>query len=309
MVVMHETALVANPKISVISFCLNSANFLRETIDSVLGQTYENYELIIKDGGSTDGTIEILKEYPQIRWVSEKEGGDNPALDAIWQAFSMSRGEYIIYLAISDGLVDRQWLRRCAETLDADPEISWVWGLGQRMSEEGHLGGVVHDEFLQHLPPQKTEFFPFWLATGYGMESNACFRRLAFETCFPRNRPEEPYRFHSSLGFNYKLNTMGFLPYFIPTVSYFGRTHSHQMQESLDALLDSISKRYYGDIEAYRKEVFSERVVHLFCNGSARVIREVGAEDLDRYRMKVRRYRLRMKIRRDLQKLLDHIRL
>jgi glycosyltransferase involved in cell wall biosynthesis len=49
---MKDTAPVANPKISVISFCLNSGRFLRETIGSVLGQTCKNYELIIKDGGS-----------------------------------------------------------------------------------------------------------------------------------------------------------------------------------------------------------------------------------------------------------------
>ncbi len=58
MPVIHE-AIPTNPKISVISFCLNSGNFLRETIGSVIGQTYENYEFIMKDGGSTDETIEI----------------------------------------------------------------------------------------------------------------------------------------------------------------------------------------------------------------------------------------------------------
>ena len=90
------------PKLSVISFCLNSSSFLRETIDSVLNQTYKNFEFIIKDGGSTDGTIEILKDYPQIRWISEKESTDNPVHEAICRAFDMAKGEYVIYLAVSD---------------------------------------------------------------------------------------------------------------------------------------------------------------------------------------------------------------
>src|SRR3972149_2909120 len=128
MSVLPETT-PANPKISVISMSLNSGRFLRETIESVLGQTYSNYEFIIKDGGSTDETIEILKEYPQIRWVSEKEGGDNPAHEALWRAFEMSKGEYIIYLAISDGISDPNWFKMAVDVLDSDPEVSWVWGL------------------------------------------------------------------------------------------------------------------------------------------------------------------------------------
>ena len=306
---ISEAAPAADPKISVISFCLNGAEFLRETIASVLGQTYTNYELIIKDGGSTDSTIDILKEYPQIRWVSEKEGGDNPTLDAIWQAFQMSRGEYIVYLAVSDGLMDRDWFKRCVAILDSDQEVSWVWGLPQNMSEEGHLEDVVRPEYLRFAVPQKTDFLPFWLACGHAMESNACFRRRVFETCFPTNYPEDSFRFHSTLGFNYRLNTMGYLPHFIPTVSYFGRRHGRQRQESYDALLDSVCKRYYRDIDAYRRDLLSGRVVHRFRDGSSRVIREVTPDELSSCRTKVRGYRLRMKIRRDLQKLLDHIRL
>ena len=304
---IHEAIPSARPKISVISFCLNSAEFLRETIGTVLGQTYNNYEFIMKDGGSTDGTIEILKEYPQIRWVSEKEGGDNPALDAFWQAFEMSRGEYIIFLAVSDGIADRQWFRRCAETLDADPEISWVWGLSQNMLEDGEMGKVWYAEFLEHHPPQKIDFLPFWLATGHGMESNACFRRGAIEACFPRNSKEEPFRFHPALGLNYELNTRGYLPFFIPTVSYFGRAHGHQRQEDMYQLLDSICKRYFRDIAAYRKNLLAGRIVHRFRDGASNVIHEVGSQELWNYRTTILSYRIKAKLRRDLQKLLDHI--
>ena len=143
MSVTYEITPAANPKISVLTFSLNSGNFLRETIGSVLQQTYGNYEFIIKDGGSTDETIEILKEYPQIRWVSEKEAGDISALkilDAIWQAFHMSRGEYVIYLAISDGISDPNWFKKAVEILDSDPEVSWVWGISQAKLEDGCQG-------------------------------------------------------------------------------------------------------------------------------------------------------------------------
>ena len=289
------------------SFCLNSAKFLRETIGSVLSQTYDNYEFIVKDGGSTDGTIEILKEYPKIRWVSEKEGGDNPQLDAVWQALGMSRGAYIILLAISDGLVDRHWLRRCAETLDADLDISWVWGLPQNMTEDSRIAKLWFAEFLEKDPPQKMDFLPFWLATRYLVESNACFRRSVFEACFPQNKKEEPYRFHASLGLNYELNTRGYLPFFIPTVSYFGRTHGDQRQEEHKTLLESLGERYARDVASYRKNLLAGRVVHRFSDGASNVIHEVGSKELLHYRKEVLLYRIKSKARRDLQKLLDHI--
>jgi glycosyltransferase involved in cell wall biosynthesis len=309
MSVMQEAAPLANPKISVISFCKNSGKYLRETIGSVLGQTYKNFELIIKDGGSTDETIEILKEYPQIRWVSKTEGGDNPPLDAIWQAFHMSKGEYIVYLAISDGLSDPNWFRRAVEVLDRDPEVSWVWGINQSKSEDGHLGRIPWQEYLQNAPPQKMGWFSFWLATGQAQETNAVFRRQLFEEHFPKNQPDEPHRFFATLGFNYKLNTGGYMPYFLPIISFYGYTHDGQIQQKHYNLVDSVVKRYYRDIKNYRKDFLSGKIVHRFRNGFSQVIHEVSPNELLWYRWKILEYRLKMKVRRDLQKLLDHIRL
>ena len=307
MTLARERTPVGTPRLSVISFCLNSAPFLRATIESVLRQTFGEFELVMKDGGSTDGTLDILKEYPQIRYWSEKEGGDNPTLDAIWQAFNMSRGDYIIYLAVSDGLTDRDWFRKCVAVLDSDQEVSWVWGLPQHLSEEGNLGAVVQPEYLRFAPPQKKDFLPLWLASGQMMESNACFRRQAFQSCFPTNDPDDPYRFHSTLGFNYNLNTSGYLPWFVPTVSYFGRSHGSQIQEKQEKLLDAVSRKYTADIIDYRKKLLAGRVSHHFRDGRGQIIGQIRPEELRGIQSRVWNYRLKNKIRRDLQKLLDHI--
>ena len=308
--VTYEITPAANPKISVLTFCLNSGNFLRETIGSVLQQTYGNYEFIIKDGGSTDETIEILKEYPQIRWVSEKEDGDITALkilDAIWQAFHISRGEYVIYLAISDGISDPNWFKKAVEILDSDPEVSWVWGISQTKLEDGCQGKIFWQEYLEHAPPQKQEWFPFWFALQHAQETNAVFRRSVFEKCFPRNDPNDPYRFNPTFGFALALNTMGYMPYFLPLISFYGHTHKNQLQERFYDLLDSISKRYRRDIIEYRKKFLSGKIVHRFRDGSGNVIHEVGKNELWQYRKKVLIYRLKYKLRRELQKLMDHI--
>jgi glycosyltransferase involved in cell wall biosynthesis len=87
------------PKISVITPSLNKFRYLGEAIESVLRQDYPNFEHIVADGGSTDGTIEILKKYPHLKWISERDKGQS---DAMNKGFSMSSGEIVTYLNADD---------------------------------------------------------------------------------------------------------------------------------------------------------------------------------------------------------------
>jgi len=113
------------PKISVITPSLNTATYLRDTIESVFAQTFKDYEFIVVDGGSTDGTIDILKEYPRISWISEKETDENTVLEAFRKAFTMSRGDYIIQCCVSDGFLSKKWFEMCHDKLEQDKEISF----------------------------------------------------------------------------------------------------------------------------------------------------------------------------------------
>jgi len=84
----------AKPLISIITVVLNNKKTLEETIQSVLSQTYKNFEYIVIDGGSTDGTLDIIKKYENKidYWISEK---DNGLYDAFNKGYSLARGEYI----------------------------------------------------------------------------------------------------------------------------------------------------------------------------------------------------------------------
>ncbi|MGN6648239.1 MAG: glycosyltransferase family 2 protein [Cytophaga sp.] len=86
-------------KISVLTPSYNSAGFIERAIASVIQQDYNTYEHIIVDGGSSDGTIEILKKYPTVHWVSEKDSGQS---DAMNKAFEKATGDIIVYLNADD---------------------------------------------------------------------------------------------------------------------------------------------------------------------------------------------------------------
>lgn len=87
-------------KISIITPAYNSVATLEETIQSVLRQTFCDYEYIIIDGGSTDGTIDILKKYSDcIKWISE---ADNGIYHAMKKGIKMSSGEWIYFIGSDD---------------------------------------------------------------------------------------------------------------------------------------------------------------------------------------------------------------
>lgn len=99
------------PFISIITIIFNSEKYLEETIQSVTNQTYDNVEYIIIDGGSTDGTLDIIKKYEdQIDyWVSEKDSG---IYDAMNKGIDLANGEWINFMNAGDRFVDEHVLEK-----------------------------------------------------------------------------------------------------------------------------------------------------------------------------------------------------
>ena len=86
-------------KISVITPSFNAVKTIENSIWSVLSQSYTNFEHIIIDGVSTDGTVNILKKYSHIKWISEPDGGQSEAMN---KGFDLATGEIIVYLNADD---------------------------------------------------------------------------------------------------------------------------------------------------------------------------------------------------------------
>lgn len=90
------------PRISVITPSFNQAEFIGRTIESVLSQNYPGLEYIIMDGGSTDGTIKLLKKYKkQFKWISRKDKGQSEAIN---KGLKMSTGEIVCFVNSDDYL-------------------------------------------------------------------------------------------------------------------------------------------------------------------------------------------------------------
>lgn len=128
------------PKISIVTPVFNGVNFLEETILSVLNQNYANLEYIIIDGGSTDGSIDIIKKYEHqlTYWISENDRG---MYDAIQKGFSQSTGEIMGWIN-SDDLYSPYCLSIISNLLENNSQICWLTGLNVTYDEKSRIIGA-----------------------------------------------------------------------------------------------------------------------------------------------------------------------
>jgi len=127
---------MSSPRVSVVVPSYNHARFLRSTIDSVLSQDYGTLELIVIDGGSHDGSLEILKSYgDRLRFVSERDRGQ---ADAINRGFARATGDILCWLN-SDDMFMPGIIPRMVRAFRDHPQADFVYGRGWNIDESGRL--------------------------------------------------------------------------------------------------------------------------------------------------------------------------
>jgi glycosyltransferase involved in cell wall biosynthesis len=96
---------ISNPFISIITVVYNNADVIESTIISIVEQRFDDVEYIIIDGGSTDGTVDIIKKYQQkiTYWISEV---DNGIYDAMNKGIKMAKGKYLVFMNSGDLLLE-----------------------------------------------------------------------------------------------------------------------------------------------------------------------------------------------------------
>lgn len=131
-------------KISVLTPSFNSGRYIERAIQSVISQHYKNYEHIIADGGSKDNTIDILKKYPSIRYISEPDKGQS---DAMNKAFKMSCGDIIVYLNADDEFAPDAF-EKIINAFRSNPSIDIVTGNLIFLSPNENLIRIPSSKYL-----------------------------------------------------------------------------------------------------------------------------------------------------------------
>jgi glycosyltransferase involved in cell wall biosynthesis len=126
---------VAWPKITLVTPVFNSVRYIEQTIQSVISQQYPNLEYFIIDGGSTDGTLEVIRKYEHnlTGWTSQP---DNGMYDALNRGFAQSSGEIMGWISATDLLHTRS-LFLVASVFQELPQVEWITGRPTGLNEEG----------------------------------------------------------------------------------------------------------------------------------------------------------------------------
>lgn len=142
------------PLISIVTVCLNSAEYIERCINSVLNQTYNNIEYIIIDGGSTDGTVDIIRRHESriSKWISEKDRG---LYDAMNKGIAMCGGEFIGLLN-SDDTYPVDAIQTVVDAILADDSIDVLHGdmsvitSQGTMIAKGYHGDLLREWSVKH---------------------------------------------------------------------------------------------------------------------------------------------------------------
>jgi glycosyltransferase involved in cell wall biosynthesis len=227
------------PRISIVTPSFNQAKYIAATIGSVMRQDYPNLEHIVIDGGSTDGTLEILAAYPHLKLVSEPDRGH---ADAVNKGFQLATGDIWGFLNSDDTLLPGALLR-VAREIDPGQGRHVVMGRCRFVDEQGRFSGIEHPSHFE----SHRRVLEVW--KGHTIPQPAVFwTREVWRTCGPMDddlksawidydlfcRFSQRYRFH-----------------FVDQVLATYRLHSEsktQRWTEADRLEDSIrlSRRYWG---------------------------------------------------------------
>ncbi len=212
------------PLISIITPNYNNDKYLESTIQSVINQSYKNFEFIIIDGKSKDNSLKIIKKYKKKIdfFESKKDKGNFHAVD---KGIKKSKGKIILWINSGD-LLDKSATKSVSEIFLKNPKINWING------RCGYIKNNIKFSFIPYAYPQKKilkglAHKKFW---GYIQQESVCFKKSLYNKSgglvTKKNFASDYFLWKKFAKFE-KLNT------FFIKIGYF-RTHENQISSNKD---------------------------------------------------------------------------
>jgi glycosyltransferase involved in cell wall biosynthesis len=254
-----------NLKSTVVIVNLNQGKFLKECLDSVVKQTYSDIEILVIDGGSQDESLDILRKYPLVSWISES---DNSYGHAFVKGVKRAQGEIIFFLTSTDGFVDEKWIEKAMSEFYENPELSLVAadviGINSTSVPNGYKWPAGAPKVWNN-----DKVFMSWLLDGGGVTPISFgVRRKVLLKCAPME---------SKMGNPHDLSSVDFFWYFfgeffktrflskkLDTVSSYVRFHHDRTNDS--EYLNRQQSQLANLILANRKKIILERKTIDFIN-------------------------------------------
>ena len=181
-------------RISLVTPCFNAARFIRETLGSVLNQEFDDLEYIVVDGGSTDGTAEVIHRQRQrlTWWVSEADEGQASALN---KGFARSTGDVLGFINADDVLMPGA-IRAVSEAFAAHPRVDIIYGGVEWMDANGASLGR-HTGQISSLT-DILDIYRVWWGKRQWVQPEVFFRRQLWERIGPFDT-----QYHLAFDFDY----------------------------------------------------------------------------------------------------------
>ena len=129
-----------SPQVSIGMPLYNAERYLRNALDALLGQTFEDFELVISDNASGDATEAICREYAQrdSRVKYHRSASNHGAIWNFNEVFRLSTGQYFKWSAYDD-IVDESFLQKCVDCLNAHSDVAWCHSRTSHLDESGNV--------------------------------------------------------------------------------------------------------------------------------------------------------------------------
>lgn len=288
---------------SVVLVNYNQGHYLDDALNSIINQTYSNIEIIVIDGGSSDNSVEILRNYPGVKWISES---DNSSGHAFAKGVELASGDIIYFLASSDGFFELEWVAESVNLFSKNKNLSLVSADVIGIRQIGTFNGYKWPEG-EPVEWENKELFFNWLFKGIGVTPITFgIRKEVLKICAPKLEQMGDPRDSNSVDFFWYLFGnffySGYIGIKIPMISSFVRFHADRVDDSeylsrqrnqlhrlivsrrRQLLSSKLSANFLsptGEIIASEKIIFGEIVFRFFLSKIANLVRRMKRDPFE----------------------------